>query len=111
MKDKTKDLIQLQSHGNIEVVTFNMDLNSRKNLDKIHHIIRQLLNMKVSNGVLMRRAVWLYRLHFIEGFYHAQKMGDKEDAMRAMMNFCNIERERLRDAADGLFWEEPKDDR
>lgn len=110
-KTKRNELTQLQSSNNEECLTLNMDGNSKHNLDRLHAIIEQVLNMKVSNAVILRRAIWLYRLSFLRAAFDAHtKGGTKEDMIQMMMDFCTSERQGLIDAAEGTFMPETEGD-
>ena len=109
-KTKKNALTQLQSSNNTEVLTFNMDDNSKHNLKRIHHVIEQVLNMKVSHAVVIRRALWLYRLLFMEAVYKANTETDTREAMiDRMAEFCGAERQGLIDASEGDFWDTEAD--
>lgn len=64
--DKDKELTQVQTRNNKSLCSFNMDPQTIHNLEKAHEWTEQILNLKVSHGVIFRRALWLYRLYFLD---------------------------------------------
>ena len=99
-------LKQLQTKNNVGMVQFNMDSQSKHNLERAHKLTEELLSMKVSNGVILRRALFLYRLHFMENAYEALKDGDQATMIEKAAAFVVSEKELLADAAEGEFYED-----
>jgi hypothetical protein len=98
----TKKKVQLQGRNSIEMQAANLDEGSAHNLDRIHYLIEQMLNEKASNSVIIRRAIEIYRLHFIEGMYHSYTKGrTKAQKAENFAAFCEVERMKLKEVAEG----------
>ena len=104
MTDSKKRIITLQSKNNVNTFRFNMDALSNRNVEKLHELIDSLLNMKVSNSVLLRRAIVLYRLHFMEAAYDIlQKAESPEERILMLADWIEAERLGLKNAANSVL--------
>jgi hypothetical protein len=62
-------------------------------------LIGELLNEKCSTSVVVRRALFMYRLHFLENVYQALQCKSKEEKEDNLAAFFEIERMKLKEAA------------
>jgi hypothetical protein len=97
-----KKLTQIQARNDAGSISFKPCEETRHNMERIHHLTEELLGMKISKAVMIRRALWLYRLHFLEAFYHAQKLSKNPDELEEITRkFFDLERKNLLNAAAG----------
>jgi hypothetical protein len=100
--DKKKKLKQVQAKETVEGFTFQMDKHARRTLGWLHRYTEEVLGMKFSHSVIVRRAIWMYFLHLMEHVYLAQsKCKNGKQIAEGMMKLHEIERTRLLDAAYG----------
>jgi len=94
--------ITIQSKGHIEHQRINLDKNSKHNLELCHHLIGELLNIKVSTSTLLRMAVYNYRLTFAKAAHDAFTKGRNHDEqMKLMADWCENERNLIEAVAKG----------
>ena len=92
---------QIQAKNQSEWIRINIDEPSRHNIDRIHKVTQELLNVRMSDSVLARRALMLYRLHILEGMAKAyESSDDPEKRMEAVTRFCELERACIHKAAE-----------
>ena len=94
---------QLQSSGTVKRVPVNMDAQTVKTVEALDNLIKELLGLPVSFGVIMRRAAAMYRLHFMEIAHSilTMKQDDPEAAEAKLAELLGAEREALKRAARG----------
>lgn len=90
---------QIQAGNSVETHTIKLDVDSCHNLSRVHKLINELLNENVSNSVIMRRALFLYRIHFMEQVYYAFNAKSKEERAEMLSAFFETERIKLKESA------------
>jgi len=102
-----KDRKTLQGKNNTHTFACQMDKMTEDNIKAVHELTDELLNMKISQNVMIRRAIGLYRLHFMAAFYGAETHSKShEEKMKMLSKFFQRERECLIAAADGWMLKE-----
>lgn len=80
--------LQLQGrHDRVNKMSFSMDSTALENMEACERLVEQMLNLKVSRAVLMRRAMRAYRDHLTQMIFKfgtAQRKGDPH----AVDEFC-----------------------
>jgi hypothetical protein len=93
---------QVQGRNSVETQAAKLDEGSAHNLERINYLIETMLNEKVSNSVIIRRALEIYRLHFSEGMYHSYTRGrTKAQKAENLSQWCDLERMKLKGVAEG----------
>ena len=102
-----KERKTLQGKSNTHTFNCQMDKMTEENIKAIHELTDTLLNMKISQNVMIRRAMALYHLHFMEAFYLAEtKSNSIEERTAILAQFFERERECLIAAAEGYMLRE-----
>ena len=90
---------QTQSKHNISTIMTKLNSAGRKNLDELRTIIEVLLDMPVSNAVIIQRGLRLYLDEFREQISIAKQHG--ENGLVVITNWVASERLNLIQAAVG----------